>query len=81
MTYARGLLFDYCFQPGQEDDGVTVDIPASCCAAFSPALFEWLVPGLLPDKVLALLKSLPKRLRRQLVPLPDAADAILDSRL
>ncbi len=73
------LKLHYCFQPGQEDDGVTVDIPASCCAALSPALFEWLVPGLLPDKVLALLKSLPKRLRRQLVPLPDAADAILDS--
>ncbi len=73
------LKLHYCFQPGQEDDGVTVDIPASCCAALSPALFEWLVPGLLPDKVLALLKSLPKRLRRQLVPLPDAADTILDS--
>ncbi|CAK8723634.1 ATP-dependent RNA helicase HrpA [Candidatus Electronema halotolerans] len=73
------LKLHYCFQPGQEDDGVTVDIPASCCAALSPVQFEWLVPGLLPDKVLALLKSLPKRLRRQLVPLPDAADAILDS--
>jgi ATP-dependent helicase HrpA len=73
------LKLRYSFQPGQEDDGVTVDIPASCCAALSPALFEWLVPGLLPEKVLALLRSLPKRLRRQLVPLPDAADAILDS--
>ena len=73
------LKLHYSFQPGQEDDGVTVDIPASCCAALSPALFEWLVPGLLPEKVLALLRSLPKRLRRQLVPLPDAADAILDS--
>lgn len=73
------LKLHYCFQPGQEEDGVTVDIPASCCAALSPALFEWLVPGLLPEKVLALLRSLPKRLRRQLVPLPDAADALLDS--
>ena len=79
QTPQGSLKLHYSFQPGQEDDGVTVDIPASCCAALSPALFEWLVPGLLPEKVLALLRSLPKRLRRQLVPLPDAADAILDS--
>jgi ATP-dependent helicase HrpA len=73
------LRLHYCFQPGQEEDGVTVDIPASCCAALSPALFEWLVPGLLEEKVLALLRSLPKALRRPLVPLPDAVDKLMDS--
>jgi ATP-dependent helicase HrpA len=73
------LKLHYCFQPGQEEDGVTVDVPASCCAALPPALFEWLVPGLLEDKVQALLRSLPKNLRRQLVPLPDAADKLMDS--
>jgi ATP-dependent helicase HrpA len=73
------LKLHYCFQPGQDEDGVTVDVPASCCAALPPALFEWLVPGLLEDKVQALLRSLPKNLRRQLVPLPDAVDKLMDS--
>ncbi|CAK8712838.1 ATP-dependent RNA helicase HrpA [Candidatus Electronema aureum] len=79
QTPQGSLRLRYCFQPGQEDDGVTVDVPVSCCAALPSALFEWLVPGLLEDKVLALLRSLPKTLRRRLVPLPDAVDKLMDS--
>ncbi|MCW5213494.1 DUF3418 domain-containing protein, partial [Desulfobulbus sp. TB] len=80
LTTSQGeLRLHYTFQPGKEEDGVTVDIPASCCSALSQAQFEWLVPGLLEDKVVALLRGLPKRLRKLFVPLPDTAALILDS--
>jgi len=79
LTSPQGeLRLHYAFRPGPEDDGVTVDIPASCCPALSPNLFEWLVPGLLEEKVVALLKGLPKRLRRLFVPLPDTAAQLMD---
>ncbi|MCI5182921.1 MAG: DUF3418 domain-containing protein, partial [Candidatus Electrothrix sp. AW1] len=73
------LRLHYVFQPGKEEDGVTVDIPVSCCSALAPAQFEWLVPGLLEEKVIALLRGLPKRLRKLFVPLPDTAALLLDS--
>ena len=80
LTTPQGeLRLHYAFQPGKEEDGVTVDIPVSCCSALAPAQFEWLVPGLLEDKVVALLRGLPKRLRKLFVPLPDTAALILDS--
>ncbi|MCI5133279.1 MAG: DUF3418 domain-containing protein, partial [Candidatus Electrothrix sp. EH2] len=79
LTSPQGeLRLHYAFQPGKEEDGVTVDIPASCCPALSPNLFEWLVPGLLEEKVVALLKGLPKRLRRHFVPLPETAAQLMD---
>ena len=68
----------YLFEPGNEADGVTVEIPRHLLAEVDPTVFEWLVPGLLPDKVLHLLKRLPKKLRRRLVPLPAAVDRLLD---
>ena len=69
----------YTFVPGDEKDGVTVSIPCQVVEHINPAVFEWLVPGLLPEKLLFLLKRLPKRLRKNLVPLPDAVDRIMDS--
>ena len=79
LTTPQGeLRLHYAFHPGQEDDGVTVDIPVSCCPALSPNLFEWMVPGLLEEKVVALLKGLPKRLRKLFVPLPDTAAQLMD---
>ena len=72
------LPLTYCFQPGTDEDGVTVQISDSRLARISPTVFEWLVPGLLDEKILHLLKRLPKKLRRRLVPLPDAVDRILD---
>jgi ATP-dependent helicase HrpA len=65
---------DYRFEPGQPDDGVTVTIPAAMLRQLHPYRFEWLVPGLLYEKVLALLRTLPKQFRRPLVPLPDYAE-------
>jgi ATP-dependent helicase HrpA len=73
------LDLSYLFAPGDPADGVTVRIPTSLLEHLNPQVFEWLVPGLLPDKLLLLCKRLPKQLRRRLVPLPDAVDRIMDS--
>lgn len=73
------LQLNYTFTPGDERDGVTVSLPLQLVDSLQPTLFEWLVPGLLPEKILHLLKRLPKRLRKPLVPLPDAVDRIMDA--
>ena len=73
------LELSYLFAPGDAADGVTVCIPRHLLSHINPQVFEWLVPGLLPDKLLLLCKRLPKPLRRRLVPLPDAVDRIMDS--
>ncbi|NLX19271.1 MAG: ATP-dependent RNA helicase HrpA [Desulfobulbus sp.] len=73
------LELSYLFHPGHEADGVTVRIPGSLLDQINPQTFEWLVPGLLPEKILFLLRRLPKNLRRRLVPLPDTVDRILDN--
>ena len=66
----------YTFQPGQADDGVTVFVPVESLNRVPKFLFEWLVPGLLLEKCEALLKCLPKSIRKQLVPLPDTLKSI-----
>jgi ATP-dependent helicase HrpA len=71
------LELSYKFQPGTEEDGVTVILPANLLSQITQAPFEWLVPGLLPEKILLLLKGLPKGLRKQLVPIPATAEALL----
>jgi ATP-dependent helicase HrpA len=78
-TMSLSLPLSYRFEPGHEADGITVDIPLSHLHTLSPALFEWLVPGLLQEKILALLKYLSKKLRRRLVPLPETTEKIMDS--
>ncbi len=71
----RGIQFalDYRFDPGAADDGVTMTVPIHALNQVDAARCEWLVPGLLKDKVAALLKSLPQKLRRHVVPLPECA--------
>ena len=69
----------YHFEPGSEDDGVTVTLPAAALNQVDAARAEWLVPGLLEEKVTALIRSLPKSLRRHFVPAPDFARACLES--
>jgi len=71
------LALSYRFAPGEEDDGVTARIPLSLATHLRPELFEWLVPGMLGEKMLFLLKGLPKALRRQLVPIPQTAAEIV----
>ena len=72
------IPLQYHFSPGAEDDGVSALISVRQLPELNPQPFEWLVPGLLPEKVLQLCKRLPKRLRRLLVPLPEAVDRMLD---
>ncbi|UYG06357.1 ATP-dependent RNA helicase HrpA [Halomonas sp. M4R1S46] len=69
----------YHFAPGAPDDGVTLTVPAAMLPQLPMARLEWLVPGLLRDKCIALLKSLPKSIRRQVVPIPDWVDAALQA--
>ena len=63
----------YSFAPGTETDGVTALVPATAIGQISEDRIGWLVPGLLQDRILGLIKSLPKRLRRNLSPAPDNA--------
>jgi len=76
----RGLDFDldYRFDPGAGDDGVTMTVPLAMLNQVDAARCEWLVPGMLKDKVQALAKSLPQRSRRHLVPLAAWADGFVE---
>lgn len=67
------LPLEYRFTPGTEDDGVTIRVPESAVADLTEDRLAWLVPGLLEEKVTSLIKTLPKRLRRNLVPAPAMA--------
>ncbi len=71
------LALSYRFEPGHEDDGVTVHVPLGRLNALSPEPFEWLVPGLRAELVTALLRALPKELRRTLVPVPELVAELL----
>ncbi|MBF0162106.1 MAG: ATP-dependent RNA helicase HrpA [Magnetococcales bacterium] len=72
------LSLEYHFNPGAGEDGISVHIPLPYLNQLSPPPFEWLVPGLLPDKLMALLKSLPKAWRRPLVPMPQTQQFCLE---
>ena len=74
------LPLSYAFTPGEEKDGVTVSIPVDLAGHVAAEQLEWLVPGLLLEKITFLLKGLPKAIRRQLIPIPTTA-AELCSRL
>jgi ATP-dependent helicase HrpA len=63
------LPLSYHFGPGDEHDGVTVDVPLAGVKQIDARAFEWLVPGLLEEKIEALLRGLPKPLRRELAPI------------
>ena len=71
------LPLNYEFAPGTEADGVTVDIPLSRLNQMNPDEFSWQVPGLRAELVTELIRSLPKALRRDLVPAPDVAREVL----
>jgi ATP-dependent helicase HrpA len=73
------LRLDYRFVPGDAADGVTAHVPLALVNALSPIACEWLVPGLLSEKVAELIRGLPKALRRNFVPAPDFARAFVES--
>ena len=73
------LSLEYHFEPGKAHDGITQTIPLSLLNQTNPERYEWLVPGLLRDKVIFLIKSLPKSLRRHFIPVPNYADKSLQN--
>jgi ATP-dependent helicase HrpA len=68
----------YHFEPGSPRDGVTLAVPLFALNQIPRERPEWLVPGMLKEKVHLLLKSLPQKLRRHMVPLPDYAGKFFD---
>lgn len=75
LVGAMRIPLSYRFAPGEPDDGVSARIPLGSLNALSATPFEWLVPGLLKDKIQFLIKALPKSLRKHFVPAPDYAEA------
>ena len=67
----------YKFAPGQDEDGVTLKIPARVISAVPPEPLDWGVPGFFREKITALIKGLPKRYRKLLVPVGDTVDIIV----
>jgi ATP-dependent helicase HrpA len=71
------LPLSYRFAPGEHDDGVTVHVPVGVLANLDQRAFSWQVPALREELVTALIKSLPKPLRRNFAPVADSARAVL----
>ncbi|UQY42466.1 ATP-dependent RNA helicase HrpA [Mixta hanseatica] len=71
------LRLSYQFEPGADADGVTVHIPLPLLNQVEEAGFEWQIPGLRRELIVALIKSLPKPVRRNFVPAPNYAEAFL----
>ena len=72
------LPLDYHFEPGHPRDGVTVRVPAPLLPQLPAERLDWLVPGLLEAKAVALVRNLPKAIRKNFVPVPDFVKAALD---
>lgn len=75
----QGMAFplSYTFAPGTEDDGVTLSVPVAMLQQVPDARVEWLVPGFVSDKVAAIIKALPKAVRKNFVPVPATAEDFL----
>ncbi len=67
----------YLFEPGNEQDGVSVDLAVEHLNQVPRYRFDWLVPGLLRDKCIALVKGLPKQWRKHFVPVPSFVDKVV----
>ena len=72
------IALHYRFEPGHDEDGVTAIIPVHQLNQMQEQVFDWLVPGLLQEKAVALLKSLPKQIRKHFVPVPQTAIQCLE---
>jgi ATP-dependent helicase HrpA len=73
------LAVQYRFDPGAVDDGMTVAVPLHLLNALDEVGLSWLAPGFVADKATALIKSLPKALRRNFVPAPDFGRAFAEA--
>ena len=73
------LPLSYHFDPTSEDDGVTLTVPITLLNTLNPVQFEWLIPALLEEKVSQLIKTLPKNIRKNFVPVPQFASACIEA--
>ncbi|WP_371133426.1 ATP-dependent RNA helicase HrpA [Rheinheimera sp.] len=73
------LPLEYHFAPGEPDDGVSVIIPLALLNQLDDNGFDWLIPALRHELLVALIKSLPKQYRRNFVPAPNYADALMQT--
>ncbi|MGZ5579547.1 MAG: ATP-dependent RNA helicase HrpA [Methylobacter sp.] len=72
------IQLQYRFEPGHDEDGVTAIIPVHQLNQITQTPFDWLVPGMLEEKCIALVKSLPKNLRKHFVPVPETVKRCLE---
>lgn len=78
LTYkGNRLRCRYHFEPGHPNDGVTVSVPLALLKQMQPEPLTWLVPGLLLEKIICLIKGLPKSKRKNFAPAPDYAERCL----
>jgi ATP-dependent helicase HrpA len=70
---------EYHFDPRNHCDGITLITPLVGINAINPQRCEWLIPGLLQEKIVALIRSLPKQLRKNFVPAPNFAEACVEA--
>jgi len=73
------LPLRYYFEPGRKEDGVTVRIPITALGQLKSASFEYLVPGMMEEKVVQFIRNLPKQTRKQFVPVPHYAKACCEA--
>ncbi len=72
------LPLAYRFEPGHPMDGVTVNVPLALLNQLDETAIDWLVPGMVREKVAWTMKALPKRIRSQLVPVPEHTTKFLE---
>ncbi len=65
------LAIHYRFQPGSDDDGAAIDVPASMLDAVTEVDLDWAIPGQVAERCEELLRGLPKSLRKQFIPVPE----------
>jgi ATP-dependent helicase HrpA len=73
----NAFVCSYRFDPGSNTDGITVKIPSTVAPLVPAEKVDWLVPGLYPEKLGALIKGLPKKYRKKLVPVAETVDLIV----
>ena len=76
--HGQQYRLSYFFQPGEASDGVTLHLPIQRLNGLEDTPLSWLVPGLLREKIEALLRALPKPQRRALVPIPQTVSTLLE---
>ena len=77
-VHGKSVQIQYKFDPGKHNDGVTMVIPIAVLSPYPNHIGDWLVPGLLREKCIALIKTLPKPIRRNFAPAADAVDRVFD---